>query len=208
MSLIVFLLSSGLPGLYSYIHLSSLSVIGEEDSLMKKLYLTTFSFVSVLFFTLIYALLSWSFEVNTLFDSINLWRVLASLVITLIIVYVFNTYIYRKIINVFRKNINKIRNEKGFTKSIQMSPINKILDDENNIIYIERIDNETNEVYSSGTLKYYSIDNNQNLIIVLKEQNKRLDINKDDIKKNIVEKILYFDAGNSINLRIIKLKKI
>lgn len=207
MSIIAFILTSGLLGLYTYISLSRLSILGNETEEVKKLYLSTFGLITMFLFILVFSMFNEEVNLTNLIKDINILLLLLSLLYTFVITWLLNKYIYPCLIKKFRENTNEQRIKHGKSKIVDATLIDSILDDNTSINYIELYkSDDLKTVIHKGLLTNYEIDNNNNLNLLLIPTT--LKTNLPGVEERIISTNIYYSVKENIVIKIIKLSQV
>ncbi len=120
-------------------------------------------------------------------------NIIIALIVTLIVVHYLTKYIYIRIINTFRKNMNKKRIDLRLSKLSNKHPIDEILDTDSYKFYIEYYCNtENSDPITTGELIYHSIDENDEINFIISPTPK--------IKNtNIIDDIFVYQKSNNTN---------
>ncbi|WP_414055236.1 hypothetical protein [Macrococcus equi] len=204
MSILIFLLSSGIMGLYTYINLSRLSILGNENEETKKLYLSMFSVITMLIFVLVFSIYNKEYNLSKLFTNINIFSILISLFWTIILVWLLNNFIYPLIIKMFRKSTNNDRNVLGKSKIVDELLIDTVLDNNKFINYVELFkSNDDHTLIEKGLLKNYEIDKENNINVLIESVN--LNKEKPGVSNRIDSTLTYYSSKNDMILKVTRL---
>lgn len=205
MSLIIFLLSSGALGLYTYLGLSRVAILGNETEETRKLYLYFFSFVTMILFVIVFSYFNSEYNLNDLFKDVNIFSLIISIFYTFLLVLLLNNRVYPYLIKNFRETTNNERISIGKSKIVDGSLIDTILDENNYINYIEiyKAENENN-LLEKGLLKNYETDSENNINFLLTPASLRID--RPGVKKRIDSEHIYYSGKSNIMIKIVKIK--
>lgn len=206
LSILIFLLSSGIMGLYTYINLSRLSLLGNENEETKKLYLSMFSVITMLLFVLIFSIYNHEYNLTKLFKNINIFSILISLFWTIILVWFLNNFIYPLSIKMFRKSTNYDRNVLGKSKIVDELLIDTVLDNNKFINYVELFkSNEDHTLIEKGLLKNYEIDKENNVNVLIESVNLKKE--KPGVSDRIDSTLTYYSSKNDMILKVTRLNE-
>lgn len=163
MELILLLISSGIPGFYTYYALSNKNSI-YYDSDNKNIILSFFSIISVLISILILSLFSGENTVNELFASLTFTKIILSLVASIVIIIVLTELIYPVLLNLYNVYLNFDRDKHNLSRSNTLPIHLKRYEDENHQMYVE-IKDFNNIAIESGIIESYSKKSDRNLIL-------------------------------------------
>lgn len=108
MQILLLIITTGIPGFYTYYALSNKNLV-YFDSDNKKVILAFFSVVSVFIFLLTLSLFSGQNNVNQLFQELTFTKTLSSLIVSISIIIVLTELLYTKIIEVYNYFSNNNR---------------------------------------------------------------------------------------------------
>ena len=205
MSFIIFLITSGVPGLLTYIYLRETSNIGNQDDFMKKCTLSALSILSLIIFLLFYGWNMQEYKLNNLIKNFDLIYILLTLFQTLAIIFLISILILPALFRLYSSNINKYRKSRNLTKKNSLSVIEKLFEDESHLIFIELYDYENNKLKTKGWLINFEITNQDQLNLTVKPC--KNSINEDKFKDDITEKLKYINSEQNYIIEILKLKK-
>lgn len=163
MELILLLISSGIPGFYTYYALSNKNSI-YYDSDNKNIILSFFSIISVFISILILSLFSGENKVNELFASLTFTKIILSLVASIVVIILLTELIYPVLLNLYNVYLNFDRGKHNLSRSNTLPIHLKRYEDENYQIYVE-IKDFNNFAIESGIIESYSKKSDRNLIL-------------------------------------------
>ncbi|UXS37835.1 hypothetical protein MUA34_05415 [Staphylococcus delphini] len=193
MEIILLLITSGIPGFYTYYSLSSKNIVYFDND-NKNIILSFFSTISVLIFLLVLSLFSGINNVNELLNYLSFTKIILALLASIILVVILTEMIYPLLLDVYNRFINTTRNSNGLSKTNTLPMHIKRYEDEKYQIVIFIKDFENNLI-DSGLLTSYSRKQNRNIIIQnLDEQSMRF------MLENVENNDTYIDFENNIKL--------
>ena len=161
--LILLLISSGIPGFYTYYALSNKNSI-YYDSDNKNIILSFFSIISILISILILSLFSGENNVNELFSSLTFTKIILSLVASIILIIILTEFVYPVLFNLYDAYLNFDRSKHNLTRANTLPIHLKRYENESYQIYIEIKDfNDTS--IENGIIKFYSKKSDRNLVL-------------------------------------------
>lgn len=193
MELVLLLITSGIPGFYTYYALSNKNII-YFNSDNKNVILGLFSIISILIFLLILSLFSGINNVQSLFENLLFTKICLALVTTIIITVFLTELIYPIIYLTYYNLMNMNRNNNSLSKT-GILPIHiNIYENSSNLVYVI-VKNFSNEVISQGFLKDYSRKQNRNILL-----DQDFIDEFDSIKGAAKERFVYIDFENECKL--------
>lgn len=193
MEIILLLITSGIPGFYTYYSLSSKNIVYFDND-NKNIILSFFSAISVLIFLLVLSLFSGINNVNELLNNLSFTKIILALLASIVLVVILTEIIYPLLLDIYNRFINTTRNRNGLSKTNTLP------------IHIKRYENEKyqivifikdfkNNLIDSGLLTSYSRKQNRNIIIQnLDEQSMSF------MLENVEYNDTYIDFENNIKL--------
>lgn len=193
LEIILLLITSGIPGFYTYYSLSNKNII-YFDSDNKNVILSFFSIISILIFLLLISLFSGINNVTELINNLTFTKVFLSLITSIIIVIVSTEIIYPKVLSLYN-HFNDIDRNKAGLNNTEGLPIHlSIYENKQWKIFIIVKDFENN-IIEKGFLDNYSRKGNRNIL---------LDTRFNDKSSNLIEasskKETYVDFDNNVKL--------
>ena len=153
MELLLLLITSGIPGFYTYYSLSNKNTI-YYDSDNKNIILSFFSIISILIFILILSL----------FTHLTFTKLLLALVASVFIIVILTEIIYPLLFDLYNSFLNLDRNRHNLSKASTMPIHLSRYEDENHQIFVE-IKTFDGSNIDDGVIKSYSKKSNRNLIL-------------------------------------------
>lgn len=193
MELLLLLITSGIPGFYTYYALSSKNVIYFNTD-NKNIILSFFSIISIMIFLLILSLFSGINNVSDLFANLAFTKIILALIVSSLIVIILTEFVYTYLIELYNFYNNFNRSTKGLSKT------------ENLPIHLSRYENTEYKIYvviksfdndliEQGFIDEYSRKNNKNLL---------LDPRLNDVYKDLIKladkKEIFIDFENNVKL--------
>lgn len=187
------LITSGIPGFYTYYALSNKNKIYLNTD-NKNIILGFFSIISVLIFLSILSLFSGTNNVTKLVNNLLFTNIIFSLIVSVIIVIVLTEIIYPKFLDFYNYLNNNSRDRFGLNKTEGLP------------IHLSRYENKQwklfiivkdfkNNIIEKGFLDNYSRKGNRNIL---------LDTRFNDKSSNLIEasskKEIYVDFENNVKL--------
>lgn len=193
MELLLLLITSGIPGFYTYYALSSKNVIYFNTD-NKNIILGFFSIISILIFLLILSLFSGINNVKELFESLTFTKISLSLIATTIIVVLLTELVYPILLEIYNTLTNVSRTRKNLSSTDTLPIHIKRYENENYQIIVFIKDFENNLI-DSGLLTSYSRKQNRNIIIQSLDE-KALNFMLDYVE----DEDTYIDFENNVKL--------
>lgn len=193
MEIILLLITSGIPGFYTYYSLSNKNKI-YFDSDNKNVILSFFSTISIMIFLFLISLFSGINNVTELINNLTFTKIFLSLITSIIIVVILTEFAYPKVLN-FYNNLNNIdRNKEGLNDTEKLPIHLSIYENKQWKLFIIVKDFENN-IIEKGFLDNYSRKGNRNIL---------LDTRFNDKSSNLIEasskKEIYVDFENNVKL--------
>lgn len=193
MELILLLITSGIPGFYTYYSLSSKNVI-YFNSDNKNVILSFFSIISILIFLLILSLFSGINNVNELFNNLTFTKILLSLVVSIIVVIILTEIIYPLTLEIYNEYLNIGRSKKKLSSTNTLPMHIKRYENDNFMIYVI-IKEMDNSIIDEGIIESFSKKSNRNIII-----NREYQKIKNEIIETSEYSEVYIDFENRVKL--------
>lgn len=163
MELILLLITSGIPGFYTYYSLSNKNILYFESE-NKAIILSLFSALSILIFLAILSLFSYENNVNNLINNLTFTKIILSLIVSVIIAVVFTEIIFPICLEFYKDYNNKYRKNNNLSSNGTLPIHLKRYENEDEQIYVV-IKNFDNTIIDDGIIKSYSKKDNRNLIL-------------------------------------------
>ena len=187
------LITSGIPGFYTYYALSSKNTIYFNTD-NKNIILSFFSIISILIFLLILSLFSGINNVNDLFENLTFTKISLSLIVTSLIVVLLTELVYPLLLDLYNTSTNISRTRKNISSTDTLPIHIKRYENENYQIIVFIKDFENNLI-DSGLLTSYSRKQNRNIIIQSLDK-KTMNFMLDNVEDNDT----YIDFENNVKL--------
>lgn len=163
LEIILLLITSGIPGFYTYYSLSNKNKIYLNTD-NKNIILSFFSITSILIFLLILSLFSGINNVTNLVSNLLFTNIILSLIVSIVIVVILTELIYPKSLDIYNYLNNYDRAKSGLNKTGEL-PIHLSRYEDNQwkmFIIVKTFDNSIVEM---GFLDNYSRKNNRNILL-------------------------------------------
>lgn len=188
MELLLLLITSGIPGFYTYYSLSNKNTI-YYNSDNKNIILSFFSIISILIFILILSLFSNINNVNELFTHLTFTKILLALTASVFIIVILTEIIYPLLFDLYNSFLNLDRNRHNLSKASTMPIHLSRYEDENHQIFVE-IKTFDGSNIDDGVIKSYSRKSNRNLILQPIEEKYKIPLKTECLK---TEKFIDFE---------------
>lgn len=163
MEIILLLITSGIPGFYTYYSLSSKNIVYFDND-NKNIILSFFSAISVLIFLLVLSLFSGINNVNELLNNLSFTKIILALLASILLVVILTEIIYPLLLDIYNRFINTTRSRNGLSKTNTLPIHIKRYENEAEQIYVV-IKNFDNTIIEDGIIKSYSKKDDRNLIL-------------------------------------------
>ncbi|EJX17091.1 hypothetical protein SOJ_25400 [Staphylococcus sp. OJ82] len=193
MEIILLLITSGIPGFYTYYSLSSKNII-YYNSDNKNVILSFFSIISILIFLLILSLFSGINNVNELFNNLSFTKISLSLFSSIILVVLLTEIIYPLLLDIYNRFINTNRARKNLSLTNTLPIHIKRYENDKYMIYVI-IKEMDNSIIDEGIIESFSKKSNRNIII-----SREYSELKDEIIKTSEYSEVYIDFENRVKL--------
>lgn len=205
MEFIILLLTSGIPGLYTYISLDRRSILGNVTEDIRKVYLSAFSLISALIFFIVFTVVKGEDNLSDLLNNITVTQLVISFMISLGIIIIFNLFLFPKTIKLYRTLSNDIRNSEGKNSLIDQHLSGFVFDDNKFLTYIEIYNSDKLKI-SSGEVIYSEIDKEGSLQFLLKPAS--LKVKEPYIKNHLIDrKYNYYSTKDNQLIKVYKLRR-
>lgn len=193
LEIILLLITSGIPGFYTYYSLSSKNII-YYNSDNKNVILSFFSIISILIFLLILSLFSGINNVNELFNNLSFTKISLSLFSSIILVVLLTEIIYPLLLDIYNRFINTNRARKNLSLTNTLPIHIKRYENDKYMIYVI-IKEMDNSIIDEGIIESFSKKSNRNIII-----SREYSELKDEIIKTSEYSEVYIDFENRVKL--------
>ncbi|NWK84556.1 hypothetical protein HYE69_07010 [Staphylococcus sp. GSSP0090] len=193
MEIILLLITSGIPGFYTYYSLSSKNII-YYNSDNKNVILSFFSIISILIFLLILSLFSGINNVNELLNNLSFTKISLSLFSSIILVILLTEIIYPLLLDIYNRFINTNRARKNLSLTNTLPIHIKRYENDKYMIYVI-IKEMDNSIIDEGIIESFSKKSNRNIII-----SREYSELKDEIIKTSEFSEVYIDFENRVKL--------
>lgn len=200
MEIILLLITSGIPGFYTYYALSNKNVV-YFNSDNKNIILSLFSIISIFIFLLILSLFSGVNNVNELFNQLTFIKILLSLIVSVLIIIVLTEFIYTSCIKAYNKLNNQSRENTGLNNTESL-PIHLTKYENSNYKMFITVKDFSNNLIERGFLDNYSRKNNRNIILDTREND-----NYENFLKLSTYQDSYIDFENGVKLEYLYIDK-
>ncbi|CRI11693.1 TPA: hypothetical protein OWU47_002485 [Staphylococcus aureus] len=163
MQILLLIITTGIPGFYTYYALSNKNLV-YFDSDNKKVILAFFSVVSVFIFLLTLSLFSGQNNVNQLFQELTFTKTLSSLIVSISIIIVLTELLYTKIIEVYNYFSNNNRKSSNL-KITETLPVHLLKYEDNRYKMFITVKDFEGNVIEKGFLDNYSRKHNRNILL-------------------------------------------
>lgn len=187
------LITSGIPGFYTYYALSSKNIIYFNTD-NKNIILGFFSIISILIFLLILSLFSGINNVNDLFENLIFTKIILALIVSIIIVVILSEAVYPTLLNFYNYFNNNERARTGLNNTEALPIHLSRYENSNYKIYVV-IKSFSNDFIEKGFIDEYSRKDNQNLLL-----DPRFNNESESIIKIADKTEIYIDFENGIKL--------
>ncbi|PTF97548.1 hypothetical protein, partial [Staphylococcus chromogenes] len=116
MQTLLLLITTGIPGFYTYYSLSNKNLVFFNSD-NKKVILIFFSIVSVFIFILILSLFSGINNVNELFQNLTFTKILLSLIVSLLLTIALTEFVYPNVVKFYNILNNHNRENIGLNRT-------------------------------------------------------------------------------------------
>lgn len=193
LEIILLLITSGIPGFYTYYSLSSKNII-YYNSDNKNVILSFFSIISILIFLLILSLFSGINNVNELLNNLSFTKISLSLFSSIILVILLTEIIYPLLLDIYNRFINTNRARKNLSLTNTLPIHIKRYENDKYMIYVI-IKEMDNSIIDEGIIESFSKKSNRNIII-----SREYSELKDEIIKTSEFSEVYIDFENRVKL--------
>lgn len=200
MQILLLLITTGIPGFYTYYALSNKNLV-YFDSDNKKVILAFFSVVSVFIFLLTLSLFSGQNNVNQLFQELTFTKTLSSLIVSISIIIVLTELLYTKIIEVYNYFSNNNRKSSNL-KITETLPVHLLKYEDNRYKMFITVKDFEGNVIEKGFLDNYSRKHNRNILL-----DTRFNDNYEHFLKLSEYKDSYLDFENQVKLEYLYIDK-
>lgn len=200
MQILLLLITTGIPGFYTYYALSNKNLV-YFNSDNKKIILAFFSIVSVFIFLLTLSLFSGQNNVNQLFQELTFTKTLSSLIVSISIIIVLTELLYTKIVEVYNYFSNNNR-KSGDLKITETLPVHLLKYEDNRYKMFITVKDFEGNVIEKGFLDNYSRKHNRNILL-----DTRFNDNYEHFLKLSEYKDSYLDFENQIKLEYLYIDK-
>ncbi|MBV5138468.1 hypothetical protein [Staphylococcus chromogenes] len=200
MQTLLLLITTGIPGFYTYYSLSNKNLVFFNSD-NKKVILIFFSIVSVFIFILILSLFSGINNVNELFQNLTFTKILLSLIVSLLLTIALTEFVYPNVVKFYNIFNNHNRENIGLNRT-ETLPIHLLkYEDSKYRMFITVKDFEDN-IIERGFLDNYSRKSNRNILL-----DTRFNDNYENFKKLSEYKDSYLDFENQVKLEYLYIDK-
>ena len=200
MQILLLLITTGIPGFYTYYALSNKNLV-YFNSDNKKIILAFFSIVSVFIFLLTLSLFSGQNNVNQLFQELTFTKTLSSLIVSISIIIVLTELLYTKIVEVYNYFSNNNRKSSDL-KITETLPVHLLKYEDNRYKMFITVKDFEGNVIEKGFLDNYSRKHNRNILL-----DTRFNDNYEHFLKLSEYKDSYLDFENQIKLEYLYIDK-
>ncbi|SCU51913.1 Uncharacterised protein [Mammaliicoccus lentus] len=163
LELFLLLITSGIPGFYTYYALSSKNIIYFNTD-NKNVILSFFSIISILIFLLILSLFSGINSVNNLFENLTFTIISLSLIVSSVIVMLLTEIAYPLLLNFYNYFNNKDRAKSGLNNTESL-PIHLSRYEDSNYKMFIIVKTFEGVFIEMGFLDDYSRKSNRNILL-------------------------------------------
>ncbi|HDA1984208.1 TPA: hypothetical protein O4407_000632 [Staphylococcus aureus] len=200
MQILLLIITTGIPGFYTYYALSNKNLV-YFDSDNKKVILAFFSVVSVFIFLLTLSLFSGKNNVNQLFQELTFTKTLSSLIVSISIIIVLTELLYTKIIEVYNYFSNNNRKSSNL-KITETLPVHLLKYEDNRYKMFITVKDFEGNVIEKGFLDNYSRKHNRNILL-----DTRFNDDYEHFLKLSEYKDSYLDFENQVKLEYLYIDK-
>lgn len=200
MQILLLIITTGIPGFYTYYALSNKNLV-YFDSDNKKVILAFFSVVSVFIFLLTLSLFSGQNNVNQLFQKLTFTKTLSALIVSILIIIILTEFAYTKIIEIYNTFSNHNRKSINL-KKVETLPVHLLKYEDNKYKMFITVKDFEGNIIEKGFLDNYSRKHNRNILL-----DTRFNANYEDFKKLSEYKDSYLDFENQVKLEYLYIDK-
>ncbi|HDT6323548.1 TPA: hypothetical protein QFY22_002512 [Staphylococcus aureus] len=200
MQILLLIITTGIPGFYTYYALSNKNLV-YFNSDNKKVILAFFSVVSVFIFLLTLSLFSGQNNVNQLFQKLTFTKTLSALIVSILIIIILTEFAYTKIIEIYNTFSNHNRKSNNF-KKVETLPVHLLKYEDNKYKMFITVKDFEGNIIEKGFLDNYSRKHNRNILL-----DTRFNANYEDFKKLSEYKDSYLDFENQVKLEYLYIDK-
>lgn len=186
LEIILLLITSGIPGFYTYYALSNKNKIYINTD-NKNIILGFFSIISVLIFLSILSLFSGTNDVTKIVDNLLFTNIIFSLLVSVIIVVVLTEIIYPKFLDFYNYLNNNSRDRIGLNKTEGL-PIHLSRYENNQWKMFIIVKTFENSIVEMGFLDDYERKSNRNILLDTRYNDNHISfINLSNIKESFID---------------------